>query len=150
MALLTYKNYWVEKATVDYLENVKRLLYTRGIDRADQDRINRKNQKIAEYIVSKEHSYIVRDASEVYGVVCFDLNDFVELEYLYSTKKYYNVPIVLLMNYVLNKVFVGKKIVCESLDVTTFKSVVERVVRIADYYVVKDTFKEFVKRYEDG
>ena len=150
MALLTYKSYWVDKATVADTACIASLLSSAGADRADQDRLDRKNLKIADYIVKQEHSYVVRDADVVYGVVCLTTDKYVELEYLYSTKKYYNIPIGLLMNYVLNHVFTDVKVVCESVDVTTFKSIVDKLPKPMDCYVVKDSFKKFVKRYEDG
>ena len=150
MALLTYKSYWVDKAAVEDTACIASLLSSVGTDRADQDRLDRKNQKIADYIVKQEHSYVVRDSDTVYGVVCLTVDKYVELEYLYSTKKYYNIPVGLLMNYVLNHVFASVKVVCESTDVATFKSIVDRLPKPMDCYMVKDSFKEFVKRYEDG
>ena len=150
MALLTYKSYWVDKATVADTACIASLLSSTGADRADQDRLDRKNLKIADYIVKQEHSYVVRDSDAVYGVICLTVDKYVELEYLYSTKKYYNIPIGLLMNYVLNHVFANVKVVCESADVTTFKSIVDKLPKPMDCYMVKDSFKEFVKRYEDG
>ena len=151
MALLTYKQYSITKMTAEDLPKVRQLLQTEiPKDRLDRDRLVRKASKIADYILSQEHSYVVKDDKDLYGVVCFDVDNAVKLEYLYSTKKHYNVPVGVLMNYVLNHVFPDVKVVCESNDVATFESIVEPLPKITGMYVVKDTFKEFVKRYEDG
>lgn len=151
MSLLTYKQYSVTKITADDIVNVLPLLQTQTPkDILDKERLERKAAQVVDYMLKQKHCYVVKDDSTLYGVVCLDVDKFVELEYLYSNKKYYNTPIGLLMNYVLNYVFPNVKVACESTNVSTFKSIVERVTKIADYYTVKDEFKEFVKRYQDG
>lgn len=151
MALLSYKQYAVTKTTASDLLEIKQLLQTEiPKGNLDRDRIVSKAGKIADYILSQEHSYVVRDDEKLYGVVCFDLDTSVRLEYLYSSKKYYNIPIGLLMNYVLNYVFPNVKVVCESDDITTFGSIVTALPKPLGLYIINDKFKEFVKRYQDG
>ena len=151
MALLTYKQYSITKMIAEDLPEVRQLLQTKTPkDHLDRDRLTRKASKTADYILSQEHSYVVKDSGSLYGVVCFDVDNAVKLEYLYSAKKYYNVPVGVLMNYVLNHVFPSVRVVCESDDVATFESIVEPLPKITGMYMVKDGFKEFVKRYQDG
>ena len=151
MTLLKYKAYRVEHSSISHYDTILQLI-PKDIakDRLDAERIANKASKLAKYICEQEHSYVVRDDDKIYGVVCMDVDGLmVELEYLYSTKQYYNVPIGLLMNYALNYVCKDRLVVCESSDVSTFESIVEPTKK-EGYYMVKKEFAEFVKRYEDG
>lgn len=150
MTLLQYKGYRVEHSSVGYYKEILQLIPRETPkDRVDAERVQRKAEKLAMYICEQKESYIVRDDTTVYGVACCEVDGFVELEFLYSNKKYYNVPIGVLMNYLLNHKFKHQLVTCESTDVSTFESIVEPTKK-AGYYIVKQEFAEFVKRYEDG
>jgi len=137
--------------TAEDLLEVQQLLQTETPkSHEDRDRLTSKARKLADYILSQEHSYVVKDSSTLYGVICLVVDGAVTLEYLYSTKKYYNIPIGVLMNYALNYTFPNVRVVCESDNIATFESIVEPLPKITSMYVVKDSFKEFVKRYQDG
>lgn len=150
MSLLTYRNSAVKQLTLDDRPTILKV-YTEAvhpISTTEKDRQLRIINKLVDYYVP---------LGEVYGVFVDDrLHAFVildtetnTLEHLYSASSYYNIPVGVLMNYVLNYVMVGKQVMFYSKDTTTFKSLVEKL-PITDTYLIKDSFREFVKRYQDG
>lgn len=151
MELLRYGEYYVvSMADCEYADVRRAIVLDGAVGIEGLERLSRKADKLARYIYEQKDAYAVRNSSEVFAVASFDTSKHLCLDYLYSVKKHHNVPVGVLMNYVLNFRFADKKVVFESKDVSRFKSLVKKLHRVADYYEIKEEFREFVKRYQDG
>lgn len=150
MSLLTYRNSTVKQLTLDDKSAILKVYIeaVHPISTTEKDRQLRIITKLIEYYVTRNEVYGVFVDGKLHAFAVLDIETNT-LEHLYSTSSSYNIPVGVLMNYVLNYVMAGKQVICYSKDVSTFKSLVEKL-PIADTYLIKDFFREFVKRYQDG